>query len=173
MTERERLIHLLCNVDCNGADRREGGCSFRQDSRCNVIQKLDMCMVETIVDRLLANGVIVLDTDHVDVVKNREPLRTAFNMPLDELAELIRAKQEGRLIVPLFTLGQTVYNIEYGIKHVLIGEVYEIVSNEFGIIYRASRKGYYGFSFTAHAIGKTVFLTSEDAERALSKRSKT
>lgn len=59
MTERERLIHLLCNVDCNGADRREGGCSFRQDSRCNVIQKLDMCMVETIVDHLLANGVIV------------------------------------------------------------------------------------------------------------------
>jgi hypothetical protein len=58
MTERERLIHLLCNVDCNGADRRDGGCSFRQDSRCNVIQKLDMCMVETIADHLLANGVI-------------------------------------------------------------------------------------------------------------------
>lgn len=59
MSERERLIELLCNVDCNGADRREGGCSFRQDSRCNVIQKLDMCMVETIADHLLANGVIV------------------------------------------------------------------------------------------------------------------
>ncbi len=59
MTERERLIHLLCNVNCNGADRREGGCPFRQDELCNRIEKLELCMVERLADHLLANGVIV------------------------------------------------------------------------------------------------------------------
>lgn len=59
MTERERLIHLLCNVNCNGAYRRDGGCPFRQDELCNRIEKLELCMVERLADHLLANGVIV------------------------------------------------------------------------------------------------------------------
>ena len=54
---KERLIELLCAVECKGDDRREGGCSFRQDDRCNRINKLDMCMIECIADHLLANGV--------------------------------------------------------------------------------------------------------------------
>ena len=56
---RKRLIELLCAVECKGDDRREGGCSFRQDDQCNRINKLDMCMIEQIADHLLANGVIV------------------------------------------------------------------------------------------------------------------
>ena len=57
---RARLVELLCNVNCKGDDRREGGCGFRQNDRCNRIEKLDMCMVECIAEHLLAEGVIVL-----------------------------------------------------------------------------------------------------------------
>ena len=57
---RARLVELLCNVNCKGGDRREGGCGFRQNDRCNRIEKLDMCMVECIAEHLLAEGVIVL-----------------------------------------------------------------------------------------------------------------
>ena len=56
---RDRLIEFLCAVACKGDDRREGGCGFRQNDRCNRIEKLDMCMIECIADHLLANGVIV------------------------------------------------------------------------------------------------------------------
>ena len=55
---RARLVELLCNVNCKGDDRREGGCGFRQNDRCNRIEKLDMCMVECIAEHLLAEGVM-------------------------------------------------------------------------------------------------------------------
>lgn len=165
MTERERLIHLLCNVNCNGADRREGGCSFRQDSRCNVIQKLDMCMVETIADHLLANGVMCIDTNTVDVVKNREPLITAFGMPLNELADLIRATREGRVIVPPCKVEDTVYVcfsrtrvIECKVAQIIIENVEEI-----GMSFIC----YGGMRFDMRHWGKTVFLTRYEAEEAL------
>ena len=77
------------------------------------------------------------------------------------------------VIVPPVSVGQTVYSIEKGITHVLVGEVFEIVSNKFGTFCRSSRKWYYYHSFTAEAIGKTVFLTREEAEKALEERSKT
>lgn len=125
MTDRERLIHKLCNVDCNGADRREGGCSFRQDSRCNVIQKLDMCMVETIADHLLTNGVIV----------------------------------------PPCKVGDTVYVcfsrtrvIECKVAQIIIEHIEEI-----GMSFIC----YGGMRFDMRHWGKTVFLTREEAERAL------
>ena len=56
---RDRLIRLLCGVKCEGADRREGGCQRRVDDECTNINKLDMCMIGTIADHLIANGVIV------------------------------------------------------------------------------------------------------------------
>ena len=130
MNERERLIELLCNVDCNGADRREGGCSFRQDSRCNVIQKLDMCMVETIADHLLTNGVIV----------------------------------------PPCKVGDTVYHVYKG--NTIVNALVEDWKKEaFGdCLFRA----YFSVNgssiillFGDNNIGKTVFLTRDDAEKAL------
>ena len=56
---RDRLIELLCDVKCDGADRREGGCMARVDGGCVIIDRLDMCMIEKIADHLLANGVIL------------------------------------------------------------------------------------------------------------------
>lgn len=56
---RDRLISLLCGVECAGSDRREGGCGYRDSAKCNRIEKLDHCMIACIADHLLANGVIV------------------------------------------------------------------------------------------------------------------
>ena len=70
-------------------------------------------------------------------------------------------------IVPPCKVGQTVYSVEKSISQVFVGEVYEVFSNKYGTVLRLSRKGYYSFSFTADALGKTVFLTKEEAESAL------
>ena len=83
MTERKILIGLITKV----------------------LQENEIVSVERIADHLLANGVMLVDTNTVNLVTNREPIQTAFGMPLDELADLIRAKQEGRIIVPPCKVG--------------------------------------------------------------------
>lgn len=58
-TIRERLIHMLCNVDCNGADRREGGVPSDKTAVAMSFKSWICVWFETIADHLLANGVIV------------------------------------------------------------------------------------------------------------------
>ena len=65
---RERLIRLLCCVECAGSDRREGGCGYRDSAKCNRIEKLDHCMIACIAENLLANGVIVPPCKVDDIV---------------------------------------------------------------------------------------------------------
>ena len=55
---RDRLIELLCGVECAGSDRRDGGCGYRESAKCKRIEKLDLCMIVCIADNLLAGGVI-------------------------------------------------------------------------------------------------------------------
>lgn len=68
-------------------------------------------------------------------------------------------------------MGQTVYSIAEGITQTFVGEVYEITQRKNGIFFRFSRKGYYSGSAMADGFGKTVFLTKEEAEKALAERS--
>lgn len=77
------------------------------------------------------------------------------------------------VIVPPVEIGQTVYSIDPCISQVFVGEVYEIFQSRYGTVCRSSRKGYYSLAFPADSVGKTVFLTREEAEKALSERSKT
>lgn len=55
---RERLIKLLCGVECDG-EEQFGNCPQRRDGKCRTVQKLEMCQIGAIADHLLANGVIV------------------------------------------------------------------------------------------------------------------
>lgn len=153
MTERERLIELIRNTP---------KIPF---TVCGRAQGKTYQTAKNIADYLLANGVMCIDTNTVDVVKNREPLITAFGMPLNELADLIRAKREGRVIVPPCKVGDTVYVcfsrtrvIECKVAQIIIEHIEEI-----GMSFIC----YGGMRFDMRHWGKTVFLTREEAEKAL------
>ena len=71
------------------------------------------------------------------------------------------------VIVPPVKVGQTVYCVIDDIDRVLSGEVYEIINREGHIFFRYIRNGYYTGGADLSQIGKTVFLTREEAEQAL------
>lgn len=153
MTKRQRLTELILNTPKIPAtiNGRAQGKTYQT--------------ARNIADHLLANGVMCIDTNTVDVVKNRKPLITAFGMPLDQLAELIRAKQEGRVIVPPCKVGDKVYVcfsrtrvIECKVARIIIENIEEI-----GMSFIC----YGGMRFDMRHWGKTVFLTREEAEEAL------
>lgn len=75
------------------------------------------------------------------------------------------------VIVPPCKVGDTVYSIVEGIDLVLVGEVYEYVVGREHFVFRSTRKGYFTLDFTEIDIGKTVFLTREEAKKALAERS--
>lgn len=75
--------------------------------------------------------------------------------------------------LPPVTIGQTVYSLEKGIySQAFNGEVYEICRRREGTVFRATRKGYYSLAFTEEDIGKTVFFTQKEVEKALAERRK-
>lgn len=82
-------------------------------------------------------------------------------------AEVIADKliDEG-VIVPKVKIGQAVY---YPIRHT--NKVEQLFVRE--IVYTGSKIQFYAsyLAFTVDAIGKTLFLTREEAEKALSERS--
>lgn len=75
------------------------------------------------------------------------------------------------VIVPTCKVGDMVYSIVEGIDLVLVGEVYGYVVGREHFVFRSTRKGYFALDFTEIDIGKTVFLTREEAEKALAERS--
>ena len=92
---------------------------------------------------------------------------------VEEMADdCLRFKPKSRFIELPCEVGQVVFSIEVCLEKVFVGEVYEIFLSKHGIVYRSSRKGYYNLAFPADAIGKTVFLTKEEAEKALEERNK-
>ena len=129
---RDRLMKLLCGVECDG-EETFGNCPQRRDGQCGTVQKLEMCQIGAIADHLLANGVIV----------------------------------------PPCKVGDTVFIIDEGDEG---SEPYvlDVVITAYG--YDVS--GFWatinlplGLKMSAHfgerMFGKTVFLTSEEAERAM------
>ena len=173
---RDRLIELLDKVQLHGVDLPVDRERYPSDE-VSVSN-------ERIADHLLANGAMLVDTNTVDFITNRKPIQTAFGMPLDELADLIRAKQEGRIIVPHCKVGDTVYCITecscedidgvhtecefYG-----YGEDDRICSIPNGAKCPYQHRIMECYVTEANILmftrswGKTVFLTKEEAERAM------
>ena len=89
---RDRLVELIGVVPCN-----ESSCSAVCNGRCEDFDDLDRCQKQKLADHLIANGVVVLD---MKVLSPKNiPLVTHFaNMPLDEVFELVKAKQQGKII---------------------------------------------------------------------------
>lgn len=89
MEMRDRLIELINTKQTNGVT---------EYANFPTVGNAELA------DHLLANGVIVLDTGVISP-KNR-PLITHFaNMPINDVLDLVRAKREGRLIVPPCKVG--------------------------------------------------------------------
>lgn len=133
----ERLIALLCKVECKGDDLREGGCGYRQGEKCNSIEKLDMCMLGCIADHLLSNGVIVPPCKVGDTVYLPWKWKDASGIAVLTV-ERISITESGQSIRTDFWSDDEGYWLAYNC-------------------------GVYKFD----DIGKTVFFTKEEAEKAL------
>lgn len=91
---RDRLIELL-SVTHTETD------NYKEQARLHD---------EYIADHLLANGVVLLDFAVV-TPENRPLITQIANMPLNDVCELIKAKQEGRIITPPCKVGDIVWGI--------------------------------------------------------------
>ncbi len=149
-------------------------------------EEFDDDTISDITDYLIKNGTIVIDTNVVSP-KNRPLIQTIADMPLDEVLDLVRAKQEGRIIVPPCKVGDKVYVDgnswgEYACIHYenrfihskffVIGEIVSIVKTKKQLLMKirvesANHSRYYHKRYTVNAIGKTVFFTKKEAEQAL------
>lgn len=125
--------------------------------------------VAVIAQHLLDNGVVVFDNDVVSP-ENRPLIQTFAGMPVNEVIGLVKAKQEGRIIVPPCKVGEVIYTVcgfscsEYKVEKFVWDGVFIwcVASNpayapEYSKISRC-------LSFD---LNKTIFLTREEAERKL------
>ena len=86
-------------------------------------------------------------------VRGAEPITTAFGLPIDRLRELAKADREGRCVALPCKVGDTVYQVDDIRVYAL--EVRNLIYDA-GIL-----------AFDESTIGKTVFLTREEAQAAL------
>ena len=127
---RDRLIKLLCGVECEG-EETFGNCPQRRDGQCRTVQKLEMCQIGAIADHLIANGVIVPPCKVDDIVYMVTPG-----------GKIHEKKVLGSASVVGLNLRDEIW-----MKHSFTCES-ALVFNE-------------------DDIGKTVFLTREEAEQTL------
>ncbi len=97
------------------------------------------------------------------------------NITLDRLQEICNAERDGRCVVLPCKVGDTVYHDSGGfgiLEYVIDGFVWD----ETGIIFQAASDSFGGddvwecldeIEFYGSDVGKTVFLTPEEAEKAL------
>ena len=76
------------------------------------------------------------------------------------------------VIAPPCKVGDIVWFLVKGINCPFEAKVNKIVIQQAGVVMSCGLKGYYSDSFTINDIGKTVFLTKEEAEAELRKRGK-
>ncbi len=99
----------------------------------------------------------------------KDELRKLYNEVFDRLQEYEVAEEQGQIIIPPCKVGDVVYSIANGV-------IEECVITEW--FYTTGMEPYYAFYaevntdsrlflFLITSIGKTVFLTREEAEQAL------
>ncbi len=185
MNARERLIELLNFVKCKAES-----CSAVDGGRCVDLDKLDRCQIEAIADHLLANGVVVVDTNIVSP-KNLPLISQCLGRPIDEIIELVNAKDEGRIVVLPCKVGDTVYFHDDYVWTCDCRECDHFCPGYCGdpnecLKTNSSRKSPECIGIKEKTVakenllqylywedfGKTVFLTREEAEKALAERKK-
>ena len=94
-------------------------------------------------------------------VTGSAPITTAFGVPLDRLRELVKADRDGRCVVLPCKIGDTLYRIQRFKR----GKNWRKEA-EFIRTVELNRNNFWRIVMDEE-IGKTVFLTREDAEAAL------
>ena len=133
------------------------------------------CSQRKVWERLKAYENIGLEPESVEALKlsmmGKEIAEiTEFNgLPIDRLRELAEADKDGRLVVLPCKVGDTVYEVtsrkiisEYRVKAIRV-ELF-CTSIEWDIVAGFVDKSIFGVP--VNEIGKTVFLTREEAEKA-------
>lgn len=188
----ERLTSPNINVD-PGTDRflhaaiggKEIDWKQSRDSTLNVLingptsngfgKDIFRKMARDLYGRLKAYEDTGLEPEAVETVKlalcakHMVDLETLNNTPISRLVELAEADKDGRVVVLPCKVGQRVFALMDTDKHISECEVKQIgLGNEIGFIGLepiGARGRKYGVAL--NGFGKTVFLTREEAEKAL------
>lgn len=191
----ERLTRPNINVD-PGTDRflhatiggKEIDWKQSRDSTLNVLingptsngfgKDIFRKMASDLYGRLKAYEDTGLEPEAVETVKlalcakHMVDLETLNNTPISRLVELAEADKDGRVVVLPCKVGQRVFALMDMDKHISECEVTQIgMGNEIGFIGLepiGARGREYGVAL--NGFGKTVFLTREEAEKALEER---
>ncbi len=191
----ERLTRPNINVD-PGTDRflhatiggKEIDWKQSRDSTLNVLingptsngfgKDIFRKMARDLYGRLKAYEDTGLEPEAVETVKlalcakHMVDLETLNNTPISRLVELAEADKDGRVVVLPCKVGQRVFALMDMDKHISECEVTQIgMGNEIGFIGLepiGARGREYGVAL--NGFGKTVFLTREEAEKALEER---
>lgn len=143
-------------------------CSENCDLDMNCI---DCPSFERLVERLAAYEDTGLEPEQVDLRNEaaEEMAMICQYCDLDRLEELAKADKEGRVVVLPCKVGDTVWAILDGMKHArkCVVEFVNIGSPGTTIVFSTATGLREQYGVTAAAFGKTVFLTREEAERAL------
>lgn len=118
------------------------------------------------------------DDETVDAIYIKLKAYEDTGLEPEEIMHLVELKQQGRLIELPCKVGESAYSL-LSPPHYKRGKIYEynvvfIGINDSedmgcGLFNARSVKGDWMYSFNFSEIGKTVFLTKEEAEQALSK----
>lgn len=135
-------------------------------------------MARDLYGRLKAYEDTGLEPEAVETVKlalaakHMVDLETLNNTPISRLVELAEADKDGRVVVLPCKVGQRVFALMDTDKHISECEVKQIgMGNEIGFIGLepiGARGREYGVAL--NGFGKAVFLTREEAEKALEER---
>lgn len=143
---------------------------------CNVdMDCIDCPSFDRLVERLAAYEDTGLTPESVEALKLSMMGKaiseiTEFNgLPIDRLRELAEADKDGRVVVLPCKVGDTVWVILDGAKCVRRCVVeYATIGRYFTVIvFHTADRTREQYGVPAGAFGKTVFLTSEEAEKAL------
>lgn len=143
---------------------------------CNVDMDCIYCpSFDRLVERLAAYEDTGLQPESVEALKLSMMGKaiseiTEFDgLPIDRLRELAEADKDGRVVVLPCKVGQRVFALLDTDKHISECEIKQIgINNKIGFIGLepiGARGREYGVAL--NGFGKTVFLTREEAERAL------
>ena len=125
-------------------------------------------------DRLAAYEDTGIEPEEVETVKlalgakHMVDLETLNNTPISRLVEIAEADKEGRVIVLPCEVGHAAYWVHNGI--ITDCHINRIQVNRKGVFLCLKNKKSHGAFRVDTCLGKTVFLTREEAEKALAER---